>query len=33
MKAIIEQAWENRELLNEKTTQDAIRQVVSDLDL
>ena len=29
---IIEQAWENRELLKEQTTQDAIRAVLEELD-
>lgn len=33
MRAIIEQAWEDRSLLNETHVQDAIRQVVADLDL
>jgi len=32
LKAQIEKAWENRELLKEKTTQDAIREVVDLLD-
>ena len=29
---IIEEAWENRELLKEKNVQDAINEVVSQLD-
>jgi 2,3,4,5-tetrahydropyridine-2-carboxylate N-succinyltransferase len=29
---VIEQAWENRELLKEKATQDAIREVIELLD-
>ena len=32
MRAEIEAAWENRELLNEKNTVDAIEQVIEDLD-
>lgn len=32
MRSIIEQAWENRELLKEESTQNAIRQVIEDLD-
>ncbi len=32
LKTIIEQAWENRELLKEETTQQAIRAVIADLD-
>lgn len=32
MKTIIEQAWENRELLREKSTQDAINAVIEELD-
>ena len=32
LKEIIEQAWENRELLKESKTQDAIREVVKLLD-
>ncbi len=32
LKSIIEQAWDNRELLSKKTTQDAIRQVVELVD-
>ena len=32
MKDIIEQAWENRVLLQDKDTQSAIRQVIEDLD-
>jgi 2,3,4,5-tetrahydropyridine-2-carboxylate N-succinyltransferase len=31
-KKIIEQAWENRELLKEKETQNAIREVIEELD-
>ena len=31
-KETIEKAWENRELLKEKTTQDAIREVIEQLD-
>jgi 2,3,4,5-tetrahydropyridine-2-carboxylate N-succinyltransferase len=32
LKAIIEKAWDNRELLKEETTQQAIRAVIADLD-
>ncbi|PZX46417.1 2,3,4,5-tetrahydropyridine-2,6-dicarboxylate N-succinyltransferase [Algoriphagus chordae] len=32
LKTIIEQAWENRELLKDETTQQAIRAVIADLD-
>ncbi len=32
MREIIEQAWENRELLAESKTQDAIREVIEHLD-
>lgn len=32
MRSIIEQAWENRELINENSTIQAINQVISDLD-
>ncbi len=32
LKNIIEKAWENRELLNENTTQEAIREVIALLD-
>lgn len=32
MRQIIEQAWENRELLKEKSTQDAINQVIEEID-
>ncbi|UZO80482.1 2,3,4,5-tetrahydropyridine-2,6-dicarboxylate N-succinyltransferase [Aquimarina sp. ERC-38] len=32
LQTIIEKAWENRDLLSEKETQDAIREVVSQLD-
>ena len=32
LKTIIEKAWENRELLKEETTQQAIRAVIADLD-
>ena len=32
MKEIIEKAWEDRTLLAEKTTQDAIREIIEDLD-
>lgn len=32
LKTIIEKAWENRELLKEATTQQAIRAVIADLD-
>lgn len=32
LKTIIEQAWENRELLKEESTQQAIRAVIADLD-
>jgi 2,3,4,5-tetrahydropyridine-2-carboxylate N-succinyltransferase len=32
MRKIIEQAWENRELLNEKSTQQAIEEVIAGLD-
>lgn len=32
LKAIIENAWDNRELLKEDTTQKAIRAVIADLD-
>ncbi|TXE02946.1 2,3,4,5-tetrahydropyridine-2,6-dicarboxylate N-succinyltransferase [Algoriphagus aquimarinus] len=32
LKTIIEQAWDNRELLKEETTQQAIRAVIADLD-
>ncbi|UZD23526.1 2,3,4,5-tetrahydropyridine-2,6-dicarboxylate N-succinyltransferase [Algoriphagus halophytocola] len=32
LKTIIEQAWENRELLKEDNTQQAIRAVIADLD-
>lgn len=32
MREIIEQAWDNRELLKEASTQDAIRSVIEDLD-
>jgi 2,3,4,5-tetrahydropyridine-2-carboxylate N-succinyltransferase len=31
-KEIIEQAWENRELLKEKETQNAIREIIEELD-
>ncbi|MDN4164112.1 2,3,4,5-tetrahydropyridine-2,6-dicarboxylate N-succinyltransferase [Cytophagales bacterium LB-30] len=33
LKQIIENAWQNRELLQDKNTQDAIREVVRQLDL
>ena len=33
LQTIIEQAWENRGLLQEKTTTDAIREVVDLLDV
>ncbi|MCD6068630.1 MAG: 2,3,4,5-tetrahydropyridine-2,6-dicarboxylate N-succinyltransferase [Bacteroidetes bacterium] len=33
MQAIIEQAWENRELLKEKHVQDAVNSVIEQLDL
>lgn len=33
LKSIIEKAWDNRELLNEQATKDAILQVVNQLDL
>ncbi|MFZ7116677.1 MAG: 2,3,4,5-tetrahydropyridine-2,6-dicarboxylate N-succinyltransferase [Bacteroidota bacterium] len=32
MKEIIEKAWENRELLKEKNTQDCIRNIIEELD-
>ncbi|MEP7264318.1 MAG: 2,3,4,5-tetrahydropyridine-2,6-dicarboxylate N-succinyltransferase, partial [Bacteroidota bacterium] len=32
MKEIIEKAWENRELLKETTTQQAIKNVIEELD-
>jgi 2,3,4,5-tetrahydropyridine-2-carboxylate N-succinyltransferase len=32
LKSIIEQAWDNRELLKEAATQDAIRSIIADLD-
>ncbi|WP_425639095.1 2,3,4,5-tetrahydropyridine-2,6-dicarboxylate N-succinyltransferase [Algoriphagus yeomjeoni] len=32
LKTIIEKAWDNRELLKEETTQQAIRAVIADLD-
>lgn len=32
MQEIIEKAWNNRELLKESRTQDAIRQVIEELD-
>lgn len=33
LKTVIEKAWDNRELLTEKSTQDAIRTVIDHLDL
>jgi 2,3,4,5-tetrahydropyridine-2-carboxylate N-succinyltransferase len=33
LRTIIEKAWDNRELLKEKETQEAIRAVISDLDI
>jgi len=33
MRKIIEQAWENRELLNEKSTRQAIEEVIAGLDI
>ncbi len=32
MRKLIEQAWENRELLNEKAVQEAVREAVALLD-
>ena len=32
LKSTIEAAWDNRELLKETTTQDAIRSIIADLD-
>ena len=32
LRQIIEKAWDNRELLKENTTQDAIRQVINLMD-
>lgn len=32
MRSIIENAWENRELLKEQSTQDAINQIIEELD-
>lgn len=32
MRELIEQAWENRELLKDKSTQQAVEQVIEDLD-
>ena len=32
LKSTIEQAWENRELLQEASTQEAIRSIIADLD-
>ena len=31
-KLIIEQAWENRELLNDSKTQESIRYIIEELD-